>query len=129
MIILAINDGHDSGVCLLKDGRVLMVSSEERRLNVKNHAGIPGLSIGTVFQRTGVDPADVDLVTLSSRIRTTFPTRGHKPIYSMLHLLTRLARSEWATNAGRWLLPKLRKRQELMQCLADQGMAVFKFME
>ena len=123
MIVLAINDGHDAGVCLLKDGRVILVSSEERRLNVKNHAGIPEQSIKAVFQRSGIAPSEVDLIALSSCIRTTFPTRGHKPIYSVLHALTWLARTEWATNFGRWLLPKLRKRLDLLRCLADYGLA------
>src|SRR4051794_31080813 len=122
MIILGINDGHDAGACLMADGRVILVSNEERRLNVKNYAGVPRQSIQAVFERSGIDPKDVDLVTLSSMIRTTFPTRGHKPIYSVLHLLTSLARSEWATSAGRWLLPKIRKRAELLGCLADFGM-------
>lgn len=123
MIILGINDGHDAGACLLADGRILMVSCEERRRNAKNYAGVPEQSIRAVFERTGVDPKDVDLVTLSSKIRTTFPTRGHKPIYPVLHALSWLARSDWATNAGRWLLPKLRKRTALLHCLADCGMA------
>lgn len=123
MIVLGINDGHDSGVCLLRDGHVVLCSSEERRINSKNYAGIPEQSIKAVFQRTGIDPKDVDLVTLSGKICTTFPTRGHKPIYSVLHLLTSLARTEWATNLGRWLLPKLRKRRDLIRCLADHGLA------
>src|SRR5262245_30930467 len=122
MIVLGINDGHDAGVCLLRDGRVELCSSEERRTNTKNQAGIPDQSIRAVFKRTGIDPRDVDLVTLSSKIRTTFPTRGHKPIYTVLHFLTSLARSEWATNLGRWLLPKLRKRRDLMHCLAENGL-------
>ena len=76
-----------------------------------------------MFRRTGVDPKEVDLVTLSTMIRNTFPTRGHKPIYSVLNVLSSLARSQWATNLGRWLLPKLRKRADLLHCLADHGMA------
>ncbi len=123
MIVLGINDGHDSGVCLLRDGRVVLCSCEERRLNSKNHAGIPEQSIQAVFERSGTDPKDVDLVALSSKIRTTFPTRGHKPIYPVLHLLTSMARAEWATNLGRWLLPKLRKRRDLLRCLAEHGLA------
>jgi carbamoyltransferase len=123
MIVLGINDGHDAGVCLMQDGRVLLVSSEERRLNVKNHAGIPVESIKAVFGRTGIDPKDVDLITLSSKIRTTFPTKQPKPIYKVLHFLTWLARTEWATNFGRWLLPKIRKRKDLLLCLAEHGLA------
>src|SRR5262245_44080743 len=112
MIVLGINDGHDGGVCLMRDGRELLCSSEERRTNTKNQAGIPEQSVKAVFQRSGIDPSDVDLVTLSSKIRTTFPTRKHKPIYSVLHMLSSLARTEWATNFGRWLLPRLRKRHD-----------------
>ena len=103
MIVLGINDGHDSGVCLMQDGKVLLVSNEERRRNSKNFAGVPSESIKAVFDRTGVKPQDVDFITLSSMIRTTFPTRGHKPAYSLLHFLTPFARSEMATNAARWM--------------------------
>jgi carbamoyltransferase len=123
MIILGINDGHDAGVCLMKDGRPLLVSVEERRINAKNHAGVPIESIKAVFQRTGVDPKDVDLITLSSKIRTTFPTKNPKPIYKVLHVLTSLARSEWATTLGRKILPMMRKRKELLECLASHGLA------
>src|SRR5581483_6744783 len=101
MLVLGINDGHDAGVCLLQDGRVVLCSSEERRLNVKNHAGIPARSIAEVFRRSGLDPKDVDLVALSSRIRTTVPTPGHKPVYTVLNLFSSLARTPWGTAAGR----------------------------
>jgi carbamoyltransferase len=122
MIILGINDGHDSGVCLMRDGRVVLCSSEERRLNEKNHAGIPAQSIAAVFRRSGIDPRDVDLVTLSSRLRTTVPTRGYKPIYSVLNVLSSLGRTEVGTTLGRWLLSRLRKRRDLLSCLAEHGM-------
>ena len=123
MITLGINDGHDAGVCLMKDGRPLIVSVEERRINAKNHAGIPVESIKSVFKSTGIDPKEVDLITLSSKIRTTFPTKNAKPIYKVLHVLTSLARTEWATSLGRRVLPMLRKRKELLECLASHGLA------
>jgi carbamoyltransferase len=123
MITLGINDGHDAGVCLMRDGTPLLVSVEERRINAKNHAGIPVESMKAVFQRTGIDPKDVDLITLSSKIRTTFPTKNPKPIYKVLHILTSLARTEWATGLGRRILPMMRKRHELLECLAGHGLA------
>lgn len=122
MIVLSIHDGHDSGVCLLQDGRQLYCSSEERRRNVKNYAGVPELSIAEVFKRTGVAPKDIDLIALSGRIRTTVPTREHKPIYSVLSVLYSLARTETATSLGQWLLVRMRKRQELMRFLAEFGL-------
>jgi len=122
MIVLSVHDGHDSGVCLLRDGKVLCCSSEERRRNVKNYAGVPEHSIAAVFEFTQVDPKDVDLIALSGRIRTTAPTREHKPIYSVLTVLYSLARTEAATAAGQWLLSKLRKRRELMAFLEGFGL-------
>jgi carbamoyltransferase len=123
MLVLGINDGHDAGVCLVQDGRIILCSSEERRLNVKNHAGIPLRSIAEVFRRSGLEPRDVDLVALSSRIRTTVPTPGHKPVYTVLNLLSSLARTSWGTAASRWLLPRLRQRRDLLHGLAEHGMA------
>jgi carbamoyltransferase len=122
MLVLGINDGHDSGVCLLQDGRVLLCSSEERRINVKNVPGVPANSIAAVFKRTGLSPKDVDLVTLSSRIRTIMPTLKPRPAQRALQVLWSAGRTEWGTNFGRWILPKLRKMDELKKCLADFGM-------
>ena len=123
MIVLGINDGHDAGACLLKDGQVLLVSNEERRVNLKNHAGIPERSIRAMFDRTGVSPQDVDLIALVGTIRNSVPKLAQKPTYSVMHTITSLARSEWATNVGRWLLPKFRKRADLLRCLVDIGLA------
>lgn len=123
MIILGIHDGHDAGVCLLRDGRNVVCSSEERRRNSKNWAGVPEQSIAAVLKRSGTDPKDIDLIALSSRIRTTVPTRGHKRIYSVLNFLSSIARTEIGTAFGRWLLPKLRRRADLMKCLAESGLA------
>jgi carbamoyltransferase len=122
MIVLGINDGHDSGVCLLQDGRVLMCSSEERRINVKNVAGVPAQSIDTVIRRTGIQPKDVDLVTLTSMIRTVVPTHKPRPSLRLLQMLWSAGRTEWGTQLGRWMLPKFRKMRELKKCLADRGM-------
>ncbi|MBY0526639.1 MAG: hypothetical protein K2R98_24800 [Gemmataceae bacterium] len=122
MIVLGINDGHDAGVCLLIDGQVLLCSSEERRVNVKNLSGPPCRSIEAVFARSGVDPSDVDLVTLSSRIRTVAPSHRPRPALRMLQLLWSAGRTEWGTRFGRWLLPKFRKIVELRRNLADRGM-------
>jgi len=122
MIVLGINDGHDAGACLMADGKLVLYSAEERRRNVKNYAGVPTESIAALFKRTGIAPKDVSLVSLSARIRTSFPTRGKKKIYSVMNALSFLARSEWATNAGRWVLSRVRKRKELLECLAQYGM-------
>jgi carbamoyltransferase len=123
MIILGINDGHDASACLIQDGRLICYSAEERRLNIKNYAGIPKASINAILKKTAINPRDIDAVALSSKIRTTVPTRGHKPIYSILNFMSTMARSETATNIGRCLLSHLRRRKELLTWLAENNMA------
>lgn len=123
MIILGIHDGHDAGACLLQDGRILCISSEERRRNSKNFAGVPEKSIEAVFRYAGVSPKDVDLVALSGTIRTTKPTRSEKPMYKVLRTLYSVARSEVVTTIGQWALSKIRKRSELLGFLSDAGLA------
>ncbi len=122
MIVLGVHDGHDAGAALFQDGKVILCSSEERRRNVKNYAGVPEQSLKALFDRSGLSPKDVDLVALSGLIRTTVPSREYKPIHSVLQLLWWIGRTETATHWGRWLLQKWRKRKELMACLADMGM-------
>jgi carbamoyltransferase len=124
MIVLGINDGHDAGICLMRDGEVVLVSNEERRINKKNAAGVPTESLKVAFARTGISPKDVDRIALSSMIRTTVPVRDQSPtVYTALTSLYSLGRTEWGTRFGRWLLPKLRKRADLLSTLADMGLA------
>ncbi len=124
MITLAIHDGHDSGICLLRDGKIIFAGSEERRRNIKNYAGTPDRSIAEAFKRTGIDPKDVDLIALSGRIRNTTPTLGaKKKIYSVLTLMTWLGRTHWGTNLGRAVMSRMRKKQHLLEGLAQFGLA------
>lgn len=122
MIVLGINDGHDAGVCLFKSGQVVLCSSEERRVNQKNYAGVPTSSLVEVFEQTGINPEDVDLVTLSSLIRTTVPSAQEKPIHKVLRPLWSLARSEPATRIGRQILRRVRRQRALLQHLQQIGL-------
>jgi carbamoyltransferase len=122
MIVLGIHDGHDSGAALLKDGKELTVSVEERRRNIKNYVGVPEQSLRALFERTGIRPQDVDLIALSGLVRTTPPTSGYKPMYGVLGIGYRLAKGQAATSAGRWVLSKMRKRHDLMKFLGEMGL-------
>jgi len=123
MIVLGINDGHDAGCCLMKDGHIVMVSSEERRVNFKNFAGVPQRSIETVFQSSGLSPVDVDLIAVSGLLRNTTPSHEPGPMLSVLHLLSSLGRTETGTRFGRWLLKHFRKRKELLNVLYTYDLA------
>src|SRR5205809_5819414 len=86
MIVLAIHDGHDAGACLLRDGKIVLHSSEERRRNIKNLAGFPTESVQQLFKRSGIDPKDVDLITVCGKLRTVAPTREEKWFHPYLRV-------------------------------------------
>lgn len=71
MIVLGVQRGHDAGICLMKDGRILCVVEAERVHKIK-HADGPGTipeaaRIG--FEHAGVDPADVDGIVIADSFR------------------------------------------------------------
>jgi len=64
VMVLGINDGHDAGAALIKDGEVIAAIQEERLNNVKHFGGIPEKSILEVFNTSQIDPSEVSLITL-----------------------------------------------------------------
>jgi carbamoyltransferase len=64
--VLGINDGHDAGAALIKDGSVLAAVQEERLNNIKHYAGTPDKSINEVFKITKSDPSEVSSIALVS---------------------------------------------------------------
>ena len=66
MYILGINAFHgDSSACLLKDGRVICASEEERFRRIKHWAGFPSQAIKFCLEDAGISIDDVDYVTIS----------------------------------------------------------------
>lgn len=66
-IVLGINDGHPSTVCLFKNGRIVSCISEERLDRIKNSCNFPILSIKQVLKDANIHAEDVDLIAFSSR--------------------------------------------------------------
>jgi len=64
IIVLGINDGHDAGAALIKNGEVLAAVQEERLNNIKHFAGIPEKSILEVFNTAKVHPHEVSLISV-----------------------------------------------------------------
>jgi carbamoyltransferase len=83
---------------------------------------VPASSLVEVFERTGINPEDVDLVTLSSLVRTTVPTADEKPINKLLRPLYSMARTEAATRLGRQVLRRVRRKRALIQYLHQIGL-------
>lgn len=73
MTVLGLHDGHNASACVVRDGMVLAALAEERLTNVKNQAGVPRLAIKEVLEIAKVDPAEIDLVAVSSLLRIGDP--------------------------------------------------------
>lgn len=67
--VLGIHDGHNCGAGIIKNGRVVAAISEERLTGIKNKSGTPVLAIAKVFDIAGIDPDDINLVSVASYYR------------------------------------------------------------
>lgn len=66
MYILGINAYHgDSSACLLKDGKVIAASEEERFRRIKHWAGFPSRAISFCLNDAGITAGDIDYITVS----------------------------------------------------------------
>ena len=68
MIILGINFGHDSSVCILKDGKIIAAIEEEKVSRVKQDFGWPRKSIDRLFDEYNIRKEDVNLISLDKMI-------------------------------------------------------------
>tara|TARA_A100001037_G_scaffold246949_1_gene228775 strand:- start:707 stop:2407 length:1701 start_codon:yes stop_codon:yes gene_type:complete len=60
MLIVALHNDEDSGVCLMKDGQILEAVNEERFNRTKLYKGLPQLSLDYVLQKHDLDVGQVD---------------------------------------------------------------------
>ena len=68
MIILGINDTHDSSACLIKDGKLLIAIEEERFRRVKKISSFPEKAIQHIFKFTGYGSKDIDRVAVATKL-------------------------------------------------------------
>jgi carbamoyltransferase len=66
MLIVGLNFAHDSGVCIVEDGRVLGLFQRERFARVKRKSFLTGEFLRFCLTRAGVDWRDVDHVAVTS---------------------------------------------------------------
>ncbi len=116
--ILAINDGHDSSIALLKNGKIIFAIEEERLRNIKHFSGVPIQSLFFLFNYIPIKPEDIDLITVVSLVRTYNPSDVQVPfyikIYSRFAKLIQLRPVHKITNK---ILRRLRKQKDLLNIL------------
>lgn len=71
MYILGIHDGHNSGACILQDGKVIAALSTERVSRVKNDTGYSSAAVAEVLKIASLKPSDISLVAVASTQRST----------------------------------------------------------
>ena len=71
--VLGVNDGHNGGAALIRDGKVLAAIQEERLRNIKNYSGTPSRAIRSVYEIANMDPKETDLIAIVSLNRVYAP--------------------------------------------------------
>ena len=66
MVILGINEGHDSGACLLVDSRIIASASEERFSRSKNDCGWPRQAVEYCLAAGGVQGKDLSKIAIAT---------------------------------------------------------------
>ena len=66
MIVLGVNDGHNSSASLIIDGKLTCSIAEERLSREKNHFGFPYKAIKCVLEYSGISSKDIDKIAMSS---------------------------------------------------------------
>lgn len=120
--ILGIHDGHNSGAALIKDGKVLAAINEERLNNIKNYSGTPVLAIKKVFEIAGVNPADVNWVTIASFLRLDDPVKveGNK-LHFLAEYIAPLMHQKWFIKSSVAFLHSFRKIKNIKDVLNKLG--------
>ena len=68
MLILGVHDGHNASACLLNNGKILGMASEERFTNKKNQGGLPIKTIQWLLEDNNIKPDDLDNIVFAGKI-------------------------------------------------------------
>ena len=67
MNILGISTGHDSGACVVVDGKIVAAINEERLSRIKNNVGFPLLSIKKVLLISNINVSDLHYIAIEGK--------------------------------------------------------------
>ncbi|MEX2027888.1 MAG: carbamoyltransferase N-terminal domain-containing protein [Candidatus Curtissbacteria bacterium] len=94
---------HESAVCLIRDGKVVAASAEERFSRKKHDSGFPSLAIGFCLARAGIKINDVDYVVYYEKpfwkfdriLRSTLATWPEAPRFFARAMVSWLTDKLW----------------------------------
>ena len=67
MIVLGIGDHVSCGSCLVKDGNIVGVITDERLVREKMVFGVPRESIAFQLDYFGIKPSEIDMVAIGTK--------------------------------------------------------------
>ncbi|MDR0814297.1 MAG: hypothetical protein LBN37_00935, partial [Bacteroidales bacterium] len=76
MVILGISCAHDSNICVLKDGEVLLHIEKERLTRIRYDVGSMEEYVPMALKSIGMTIADIDCVATSIPVWNDMPTTG-----------------------------------------------------
>lgn len=122
VIVLGINDGHNAGAALIKDGKVIAAIQEERLRNIKNYSGVPTRAIRKVYEIVKISPHDTTVVSMVSLNRTYAPLQEFplkvRLFYKMAPYLDSHTFAKWYVK----ILHKFRKMDGVYKILKQMGL-------
>lgn len=86
---LGIWDGHDAGVALIENGRVICAINEERISRRKLDVGFPKESLKALLQETGISPQDIQKISFTTSDFSKTLTRFFPQLKEEYYLLRR----------------------------------------
>src|SRR3712207_4876755 len=99
---------HESAVCLIKDGKVIAASSEERFSRKKHDSDFPKLALAFCMKEAGITVKDIDYVVFYEKPFLKFQRIFFSTLASYPQALALFARSMTA-----WFIEKLWVRTQL----------------
>ena len=62
--VLGIHYGHDAGVAIVQNGKVIAAINEERIRNKKHYNGIPEFGLSEIFKISKIHPSEIDAISI-----------------------------------------------------------------
>ncbi len=98
MIVLGISGikrkAHDSGLCLIIDGKIVYAEAEERFTRLKHDGVFPFGAMKHAFEFSNIDLEDIDYFATANQGLKTFKWFTSRNYYDFPHLLVSLAFSD-----------------------------------
>lgn len=128
MITLGVHDGHIATACLVKDGKILAVISEERLNRIKEWGGFPIKSIRECIRIANIKPEQIDGVGVVGIMKPTLPHRYHQPHFykrifaGMSRIFPKsIMRSNKWVKPTQIILSRLRNKEDIEEKLQGIG--------